>query len=316
MGTDTPLACLSRNPKLIYQYFRQLFAQVTNPPIDPIREDIVMSLECYIGPQGNILEIDPNQCHRIRLPSPILSIEDLDAIKNLEKYTPLWSVAIIDITFPKIEGVKGYRLALDLVCATVSEAIQEGYKIAILTDAGLSHDRVPLSALLVIGAVHHHLVRNKQRSKIALVIETGEAREVHHFCVLLGYGADAICPYLGFDAMLKLKRDGMFRQELSDEELVYNYLKAANDGIKKVMSKMGISTLQSYKGAQIFEAVGIDSQVIVKCFTGTASRIKGVGFPIIAMDALALHESAWPSRYTVCLDTLPESGQFHWRKGG
>jgi glutamate synthase (NADH) len=177
MGYDTPLACLSRNPRLIYEYFRQLFAQVTNPPIDPIREDIVMSLACYIGPQGNILEVDPSQCHRIRLPSPILSIEDLDAMKNLQKYQPLWSVAIIDITFPKVDGVAGYSLALDRVCAQVSEAIQQGYKIAILSDAGVSEDRVPLSALVASGGVHHHLVRNKQRSKIALVVETGEARE-------------------------------------------------------------------------------------------------------------------------------------------
>lgn len=316
MGFDTPLACLSRNPRLIYEYFRELFAQVTNPPIDPIREEIVMSLACYIGPQGNILEVEPTQCHRLRLPSPILSIEDLHSIKNLQTYQPLWSVAVIDITFPKIEGVAGYISALDLVCAKVSEAIQAGYKIAVLSDSGICEERVPLSALIVLGAVHHHLVRNKQRSKIGLIVETGEAREVHHFCVLLGYGADAICPYLGIEAMLKLKRDGMLKHELSDEDIVKNYLKASNDGIKKVMSKMGISTLQSYKAAQIFEALGLDTPVINKCFTGTASRIKGVGFSILAMDALAFHETAWPSRATVALETLPESGDYHWRNGG
>lgn len=316
MGYDTPLACLSRNPRLIYEYFRQLFAQVTNPPIDPIREDIVMSLTCYVGPLGNILEINPTQCHRIRLPSPILSIEDLNAIKNIQIYQALWSVATIDITYPKTEGVAGYTAAIDRVCAQVSEAIQQGYKIAILSDSAVSKDRVPVSALLALGAVHHHLVRNKQRSRIALIVETGEAREVHHFCVLLGYGADAVCPYLAFEAMLKLKRDGILRHDLSDEQLIYNYLKATNDGIKKVMSKMGISTLASYKGAQIFEALGIDTPVINKCFAGTASRIRGVGFRILAMDALAFHETAFPTRNTVRLETLPESGDYHWRNGG
>ncbi|KAJ3309132.1 glutamate synthase [NADH] [Boothiomyces sp. JEL0838] len=316
MGTDTPLACLSQNPRLIYDYFRQLFAQVTNPPIDPIREEIVMSLTCYIGPQGNILEVDQSQCRRLRLPSPILSIEELNCIKDLQKIEPLWSVANIDITFPKTLGASGYTAALDLVCAKVSEAIHEGYKIAVLSDTNVSSDRIALSAAVALGAVHHHLVRNKQRSKIALIIETGEAREVHHFCVLLGYGADAICPYLAFESVLKLNREGLLKQQMKDEQIIYNFIKASNDGIKKVMSKMGISTLQSYKGAQVFEALGIDMPVINKCFFGTASRIKGVGFQILAMDAIAFHELAWPSRQTVALPVLPESGDFHWRSGG
>ncbi|KAJ3334811.1 glutamate synthase [NADH], partial [Kappamyces sp. JEL0680] len=316
MGTDTPLACLSPNPRVVYDYFRQLFAQVTNPPIDPIREEIVMSLACYIGPSGNILEVDQSQCKRLRLPSPILSMDDLQCIKNLPAYEPQWTVAVIDMTYPKEWGVEGYTAALDRVCAKVSEAIQEGYKIAILSDTNVSSDRVALSAIICLGAVHHHLVRNKQRSKIALVVETGEAREVHHFCVLLGYGADAICPYLGFEAVLKLSREGLLAKPMSDETLIYNYVKASNDGIKKVMSKMGVSTLQSYKGAQVFEALGIDAPVINKCFFGTASRIKGVGFRLLAMDAFAFHSLAWPSRDTVALQVLPETGDFHWRNGG
>lgn len=274
-----------------------------------------MSLSSYIGPQGNILSMDPEQCHRIRLPSPILSIEDFKSLKELQKYNPLWSVALIDITYPKSDGIDGYVEALDRICGEVSGAIQNGFKMVVLSDSAICSDRLTLSALIAVGGVHHHLVRNKQRSKIAVLIETGEAREVHHFCVLLGYGADAICPYLAFEAMLKLKRDGIIRHDLTDEKLVENYLKATNDGIKKVMSKMGISTLQSYKGAQIFEALGIDAPVIKKCFAGTASRIKGVGFQILAMDSLAFHESAWPSRATVSLQTLPETGDYHWRNG-
>ncbi|KAJ3020347.1 glutamate synthase [NADH] [Thoreauomyces humboldtii] len=316
MGYDTPLACMSRQPKLIYEYFRQLFAQVTNPPIDPIREDCVMSLSCYVGPQGNILEIDPSHAHRLHLPSPILSIEELEALKALPQFRADWSVAEIDITYPTHEGVAGYLAALDRVCSEVSQAIHDGLSIAILSDRNVSSDRVPLSALVALGGVHHHLIRNKLRSKIALVVETGEAREVHHFCVLLGYGADAICPYLAFEAMLKLKREKILRAELSDEKIFYNYIKASNDGIRKVMSKMGISTLQSYKAAQIFEALGLDSSVVSKCFSGTASRIKGVGFDILALDTMAFHEAAWPSRETIAVESLPESGDYHWRDGG
>lgn len=316
MGTDTPLACLSQQPRMVYDYFRQLFAQVTNPPIDPIREDIVMSLTCYIGPEGNIMEVNPNQCHRLRLPSPILSIEDISCLRVMPMYKAQWPVVTIDITFHRSEGVAGYLAALDRICSEVSQAITDGDKIAILSDYNVSADRVPLSALIALGGVHHYLVRNKQRSKIALVVETGEAREVHHFCVLLGYGADAICPYLAYEAMLKLKREGVMKHDLTDEKIVYNFIKASNDGIKKVMSKMGISTLQSYKGAQIFEALGLDASVISKCFNGTASRIKGVGFDVLALDTLTFHDMAWPSRETVALNTLPEAGDYHWRDGG
>lgn len=191
MGNDAPLACLSSNPRSIYEYFRQLFAQVTNPPIDPIREEIVMSLACYAGPMGNILELHPTQCHRLRLFSPILSIDEINCLKAMDTYDSDWQVAQIDITFQKSDGVNGYATALDAVCNEVVEAINDGYKVAILSDIATSPERVPLSALVALGAIHHHLVKNKLRSRIALVVETGEAREVHHFCVLLGYGADA-----------------------------------------------------------------------------------------------------------------------------
>jgi glutamate synthase (NADPH/NADH) len=191
MGNDTPLACLSPNPRSVYEYFKQLFAQVTNPPIDPIREDIVMSLACYTGPMGNILESHPSQCHRLRLFSPILSVEELQVLKQMDIYDSDWTLAFIDITFDKQEGVIGYQKAIDQICLQVVEAIEEGHKIAILSDRATSPERVSLSTLVALGAVHHHLVKNKLRSRIALIVETAEAREVHHFCVLLGYGADA-----------------------------------------------------------------------------------------------------------------------------
>jgi glutamate synthase (NADPH/NADH) len=316
MGNDTALACLADQPRLIYEYFRELFAQVTNPPIDPIREEIVMSLECYVGPQGNILEIDEKQTHQLTLPSPILTMEEFEAIKGIDKVDPEWRVATIDITFLKTDGIQGYIKTLERVCNEASEAIANKYKIIVLSDRAVSAERVAISSLIAAGGVHHYLVRNKQRTRIALMVETAEAREVHHFCVLLGYGVDAVCPYLSMEAMMKLCRERAVRDEFSSEKLVYNYKKAIDNGILKVMSKMGISTLASYKGAQIFEALGVDDTVISRCFSGTSSRIKGVTFDIFALDALTLHEAAYPSRNSVQPVSLPESGEYHWRDGG
>lgn len=315
MGVDTPLACLSRQPRSAFEYFRQLFAQVTNPPMDSIREGIVMSLSCVVGPSGNILDKNANQCKRLRLPSPILSIEDLSAIRNLKKVDSEWDTIDIDITFPKSEGVTGYVAALDRIASEVSHAIYDGYKIAILTDKAVNQDRCSLSTLVALGSIHHHLVRNKLRSKIALIVESGEVREVHHFCVLLGYGADGICPYLTHSTILKLHREGLLRKQITAKSAINNYIKAANHGILKVMSKMGISTLHSYKGAQIFEALGLDQSVISKCFNGTASRVHGIGFDILAIDALTNHECAWPSRETVTIENMPETGDYNWRDG-
>lgn len=316
MGNDAPLACLAQQPRLLYEYFRQLFAQVTNPPIDPIREAIVMSLECYIGPQGNLLEMGASQCHRLLLPSPVLSIEEFNALKNITLLHRNWSVNTIDITFPKVDGVQGYMDALDRICDAVTEGIERSDKILILSDRTTSADRVPVSALLATGMVHHHMVRNKWRSQAALVIETAEAREVHHMCVLLGYGVDAVCPYLAMECILKLNREKLIRKKLSDEKVIENYKYSCDGGILKVMSKMGISTLQSYKGAQIFEALGVDDSVVDRCFTGTASRIKGMTFELIAQDAFAFHEKGFPSRDIETVPGLAESGEYHWRDGG
>ncbi|BFZ60948.1 glutamate synthase [NADH] [Saitoella coloradoensis] len=316
MGNDGPLAVLATQPRSIYDYFRQLFAQVTNPPIDPIRESIVMSLECYVGPQGNVLEMNPEQAHRLLMPSPVLSIEDFNALKMIGRVHADWTVRTIDCTVAKAEGEDGYTRALDRICEEAGKAIAEGIKVIILSDRETGPERVALSGLLSCGTVHHHLVRNKLRAKVALVVETAEAREVHHLCVLLGYGADAICPYLAIEAILKLHRENALKTDLSVEDCIENFRHACDGGILKVMSKMGISTLQSYKGAQIFEALGLDHEVIDKCFAGTASRIKGATFKYIAQDAFSFHERGWPTRDTVHVNGLPESGEYHWRDGG
>lgn len=191
MGTDTPLACLSQQPRSLFDYFKQLFAQVTNPPIDPIRESIVMSLRTFIGPEGNLLELSASQCRRLCLPSPVLSLEELASITNMQQLHSDWQVACVDITFPKETGVAGYEKALDSVCRQVATLIDHDVRVVVLTDRAVSADRLPMSMLASIGAVHHHLIRNKKRGRVALIAETAEAREVHHLCLLLGYGADA-----------------------------------------------------------------------------------------------------------------------------
>lgn len=316
MGNDAPLACLATQPRLLAEYFRQLFAQVTNPPIDPIREAVVMSLGSYVGPQGNLLEMNKEQCHRLYLPSPMLSHEEFNALTHITDLHSEWTVATVDITFPKEEGVAGYYDALDRINAAATEAIERGDKIIVLSDRKTSAERLPISSLLATGMVHHHLVRNRWRAQAALVVETAEAREVHHMCVLVGYGADAICPYLALECIIKLSREGLIRKQMTKDELIGNYKHSCDGGILKVMSKMGISTLQSYKGAQIFEALGIDDDVVDRCFTGTATRIKGMTFDLIAQDAFALHERGFPSRHMHEIPGLAETGEYHWRDGG
>jgi glutamate synthase (NADPH/NADH) large chain len=345
MGNDSALACLSDKPRMLYDYFKQLFAQVTNPSIDSIREEVIMSLECYIGPERNLLETTEEHAHRLRIPHPILSNEQLAALKHLNHRG--WRSKTIDITFARSEGRAGLVRALDRVCAETEAAIDEGISIVILSDRAIGRDRVPLSSLLATGAVHHHLVRKAKRASIGIVVESGEAREVHHHCLLVGYGADAINPYLAFESLWHSRREGLLQRpegadrldqsgegkehpaieavvdgELydpvtkEDQDLVAAYRKGVAKGMLKVMAKMGISTLQSYKGAQIFEAVGLKSDVIDRCFAGTASRIQGVNLDVLAEESLRRHSLGYPEQAVDRLPVLQNPGEFHWRADG
>jgi glutamate synthase (NADPH/NADH) large chain len=299
---------------MLYDYFKQLFAQVTNPPIDPIREEVIMSLECYIGPEQNLLESTEPHCHRLMVPQPILTNEEVAALKSIDHRG--WKAKTIDITWPKSEGEEGMLKALDRICAETEEAIEDGFALVVLSDRAMGADRVPMSSLLACGGVHHHLVRKAKRTRIGIILETGEAREVHHFCLLVGYGCDAINPYLAFEALWQSQRDGLLPAEYSDEKIVSTYLKAAAKGMLKVFSKMGISTLASYKGAQIFEAVGLNDEVVDRCFAGTASRIQGIDFSVLAKEAIRRHEIGFPQRAELKLPVLANPGEFHWRAEG
>ncbi|XP_050309915.1 uncharacterized protein LOC126745911 [Anthonomus grandis grandis] len=311
MGNDAPLACLSNFAPLLYEYFKQLFAQVTNPPIDPFREKVVMSLQCPIGPEANILEPSAKQVHRLWLKNPVISIADLYVFKNVSHRN--WSSRVIDITFPAESGVEGFLKKLQEICEEADEAAKDN-QIVILSDRLAGKDRVPVSSLLALGATHHHLIETRRRMKVALIVESAEAREVHHICVLLGYGADAICPYLALELASSLRDQGILDTNLTDEVIYQNYAQAMQTGISKVMAKMGISTLQSYKGAQIFEAVGLAEDVIDKCFKGTPSRIGGVNLELLAAEAFNRHRNA----YQVGCDALVlrDAGKYHWRAGG
>ena len=314
MGNDSALACLSDKPRMIYDYFKQLFAQVTNPPIDSIREEVVMSLECFIGPEGNMLDTAPEQAHRLSLSHPILSNKELADIRDLETHG--MSSKTIDITFDT-DSASGYLDALDRACAEAEQAIADGFSFIVLSDRAMSSQRMAISALIACGAVHHHLVAARKRSQIGIVIETGEAREVHHFCLLTGYGADAVNPYLAFESLWQASKEGLVSSNAESEEaLVYGYKKSVAKGMLKVMAKMGISTLQSYKGAQIFEAVGIADEIVNRCFVGTASRVQGVKFPVLIEETRRRHALGYPKRESQRIPALNNPGDFHWRSGG
>jgi len=313
MGNDSALACLSDKPRMVYDYFKQLFAQVTNPAIDSIREEIVMSLECYIGPEGNMLAMTPEDAQRLRIPHPILTNEELASIKDMDFRG--WRARTIDITSPRHGSIFA---ALDRICQEVDDAILAGDSIIVLSDRNISEGHIPISALLACGAVHHHLVRNAIRTRVGIVIETGEAREVQHHCLLTGYGADAINPYLAFESLWHARREGLLDAKTfdSDDKVVAAYRKGVAKGMLKVMAKMGISTLQSYKGAQIFEALGIADEVIERCFVGTASRVKGVGFDVLEKEAIRRHLLGFPDNDADRLPALPNPGEFQWRSTG
>ena len=314
MGNDSALACLSDKPRMIYDYFKQLFAQVTNPPIDSIREEVVMSLRCFIGPEGNLLESKPEQAHRLSLEHPIISNQELTKIQYMN-HQGLTS-KVIDITYD-VNEVSGYLQTIDRICDEASTAIEDNFSFIILSDRNTSRTRVPLSALIACGAVHHYLTKREQRTQIGIIIESGEAREVHHHCLLTGYGADAINPYLAFEALWQANKENLLGEKFATEDkLVAGYKKGVAKGMLKVMAKMGISTLHSYKGAQIFEAVGLADEIIKKCFDGTASRVQGVNFKVLIEESLRRHAVGFPNRESQLIPILENPGDFHWRTGG
>ena len=316
MGNDSALACLSDQSRMIYDYFKQLFAQVTNPSIDSIREEIVMSLECFIGPERNLLESTEAHAHRLKIPHLILSNDELSTLKHMDHRG--WKSRVIDITYEKSAGQSGMMMALDRICREASSAIDDGYPILILTDRSISAEKMPLSSLMACGAVHHHLVKSEKRTRIGIVLETGEAREVHHHCLLAGFGADAINPYLAFEALQQALLEGQLdKTEYPDADAIITaYKKGVAKGILKVMAKMGISTLQSYKGAQIFEAVGLADEIVNRCFVGTPSRVQGVGFAVLYQEMTQRHETAYPDVANNLHPVLSNPGEFHWRSGG
>jgi glutamate synthase (ferredoxin) len=291
MGTDTPLACLSDKPQPLFNYFKQLFAQVTNPAIDPIREELVMSLTSYIGTERNILDETPQHCHTLKLSHPIVTNYDLEKIRRVS-----WG-DFLATTLPMLFRVDGgeaeLERALDGLCRRASLAIKSGYTLLILSDRGMDEEYAPIPSLLALTAVHNHLVREFTRTQVALIIESGEPREVMHFSLLIGYGASAINPYLAIETLEDMAHRGMLPDGINFETGLKNYKKAVNKGLLKVFSKMGISTLQSYRGAQIFEAIGLSSSLIDKYFTGTPSRIEGVDLGVLAREAKMKHDHAW-----------------------
>jgi len=313
MGTDVPLACLSDRPQSLFNYFKQLFAQVTNPPIDPIREEMVMSLISYIGTERNILDEAPENCHTLKLPHPILTNRDLEKLRRVSSGDLL--ATTLPTLFRAADGEKGLKQALDELSARASHATASGYTLLILSDRGVDSTFAPIPSLLAMAAVHNRLVREKTRTQVALIIESGEPREVMHFALLIGYGASAINPYLAFETLHDLKRRGLLPHSVTANHAEKNFIKAINKSLLKTFSKMGISTLQSYRGAQVFEAVGINKVLIDAYFSGTASRIEGVGLDVLAREAQMKHEYAFQP-LTDSETELVVGGQYQYREGG
>jgi len=315
MGTDTPLAVLSSRPQQLSHYFKQLFAQVTNPPIDPIREELVMSLRGYIGKSFNLLDETPEHCHKVEIEQPVLTIDQLRKLQYIDN-NHLQSKTIA-ITF-KASGEPGaLKKALDRVCYNAKSAVEDGYEILILSDREVDSDHVAIPSVLATAAVHHYLIREKLRSGADIILESGDIRETHHFATVIGYGAAAVNPYLALESMYGLRDEGVLDSNLTDEDIVAKYTAAVGSGLLKTFSKMGISTLQSYLGAQVFEALGINSDVIDEYFTGTVSRIEGLSLDQIAQEALLRHREGFPEENRIAVENLlPTGGEYSWRNDG
>lgn len=313
MGTDTPLAVLSEQPQHLSAYFKQLFAQVTNPPIDPIRERMVMSLATFAGSNGNILIEDPLACHSVALKHPVLNNHELEKIRSID--TGIFQAKTLQ-TYFRADGNPGsLKAGLDRLCRYAVDAVMDGFEVIILSDRAIDSDHAPIPTLLATAAVHHHLIKKGYRGQVGIIVEAGDVWEVHHFACLIGFGATAINPYLALSSIRDMKLTGKLQTDLDPEQLKKNYVKAVCDGLLKVFSKMGISTLQSYQGAQIFEIIGINKNVVDTYFTGTTSRIEGMGLDEIAKETLAKHFFSF-SKKDKAIDRLPVGGVYQWKRKG
>ena len=315
MGTDTPVPVLSERPRLLYDYFTQLFAQVTNPPLDAIREELVTSLRSMLGPEGNLLDPGPESCRRLVLPCPVIDNEELAKIlhANDDGSLPHLQPYVVSGLFDVAGGEEALVRRLAEIRREVSQAIEDGARVIVLSDRGSTREKAPIPALLLTGAVHHHLIREKTRTRVGLVVETGEARECHHMALLIGYGASAVNPYLAIETVAELAASG--RIGVEPGKAVRNLIKAYAKGILKIMSKMGVSTIASYTGAQIFEALGLGREVIDECFTGTTSRLGGIGYGVLAREVIERHSRAYP-RVENPHRRLEVGGEYHWRREG
>ncbi|MGE5496436.1 MAG: glutamate synthase large subunit, partial [Syntrophothermus sp.] len=311
MGNDTPLAVMSRRPQLLYNYFKQHFAQVTNPPIDPIREEIVMSADILLGSEGNLLSEIPENCIRLRVTHPVINNRSLEKIRSQNR--PGLKSATISTVFKRKDDKKGLQKALTGIFKEADALIKKGYSIIVLSDRKTDQENVPVPALLATSGLHHYLVRKGTRTKVSLVVETGEARELHHFAVLFGFGAEVINPYLVFETIGHEIKKGLYPPEISYEKAEKNFMKASKKGLYKIMSKMGISTMQSYCNAQIFEAVGLSEDIMNSYFSGTPSRIGGISLDIIAAEALSRHDAAYANKN---INIIPAGGEYQWRHEG
>ncbi|MGK5557112.1 glutamate synthase large subunit [Actinomadura kijaniata] len=317
MGTDTPIAVLSERPRLLFDYFKQLFAQVTNPPLDAIREELVTSLQSTLGPEGNLLEPGPDSCRRLVLPTPILDNDELSKIIHIndEGSLPHLQAHVVHGLYDVHGGGEALEHRLEEICSEVSRAIAAGARVIVLSDRGSDSARAPIPSLLLTGAVHHHLIREKTRTQVGLVIETAEARECHHMALLIGYGASAVNPYLAVETVEDLVKTGVLTG-VDQAKAVRNLIKAYGKGVLKIMSKMGVSTVASYTGAQIFEAIGLGARVVDRCFTGTTSRLGGVGFDVLAREVAERHRRAYPALNEPAHRTLEVGGEYQWRREG
>ena len=318
MGNDSPLAVLSGKDKTLYHYFKQLFAQVTNPPIDPIREELVTSLVSFIGPKPNLLGIDEmNPPLRLEVSQPVLDFFEMEKVRHIERYTQgKFQAFELDITYPVAWGKEAIEARLASLRAQAEDAVRAGTSIIIISDRKVNRDRVAIPALLALSAIHQHLVGKGLRTSTGLVVETGSAREVHHFALLGGYGAEAVHPYLALETLLELAVQGRLGEGVDGRKAIKNFVKAIGKGLKKVMSKMGISTYMSYTGAQIFEAIGLSRKVVDRYFTGTASNVSGIGLFEIAEEAMRIHRAAFDERDSVLQAALDAGGEYAWRVRG